>query len=144
MTRPLFLPLVFILALSLAACGGSSSDTSGDADASDAAETIGPVQTVDVGPIEDQLAAEGKELFDVRCKTCHKLDGEHVGPPLGDITERRDPGFIMNMILAPEEMVQKHPEARKLFSEYGVMMTNQNLTRQEARALLEYFRQQDQ
>ncbi|WP_245846233.1 c-type cytochrome [Longibacter salinarum] len=133
-----------MLALSLAACGGSSSDSSEEANgsASNETTTVGPVKSVDLGPIEDQLAAEGKELFDVRCKTCHLLDGEHVGPALGDITERRDPAFIMNMILAPEEMVQNHPEARKLFSEYGVMMTNQNLSREEARALLEYFRQQ--
>jgi putative heme-binding domain-containing protein len=94
-----------------------------------------------MGPIEDGLAAQGKELFETRCKTCHKLDEEHIGPTLRNVTDRRDPVFIMNMILAPEEMIQKHPTGQELFAEYGTMMTNQNLSREQARALLEYFRQ---
>jgi hypothetical protein len=47
----------------------------------------------------------------------------------------------MNMILNPEEMVQKDPIAKQLLVEYnGAPMANQNLTEDEARAILEYFR----
>ena len=47
----------------------------------------------------------------------------------------------MNMILDPEGMVQKDPMARQLLIDYnGSPMANQNLTREEARAVLEYFR----
>ncbi len=47
----------------------------------------------------------------------------------------------MNMILNPENMTKEDPIAKKLLQEYnGVQMTNQNLTQEEARAVLEYFR----
>lgn len=145
MNRSTLVLLLPLLLFGLAACGGSSSDSSDNGDnGTPPSAQIGPVQSVDVGPIEDELAAEGEELFNTRCKTCHKLDEEHIGPTLRDVTDKRDPVYIMNMILAPEEMLQKHPTAKKLFSEYGTMMTNQNLSREQARALLEYLRQAGQ
>jgi len=44
------------------------------------------------------------------------------------------------MILNPAEMIQKHPETKKLLAEYSVPMTFQNVTKDDARAILEYFR----
>ncbi len=50
----------------------------------------------------------------------------------------------MNMILNPEEMVQKDPDAKALLIEYnGSPMANQSLTEEEARNILEYFRTLD-
>jgi hypothetical protein len=50
----------------------------------------------------------------------------------------------MNMILNPEEMLQKDPLAKALFMEFnGQLMTDQQLTVDEARAILEYFRTLD-
>lgn len=145
MNRSIAVFLLPLLLFGLVACGGSSSDSSDGSDSGTSqAAQIGPVQNVDVGPIEDALATEGEEIFNTRCKTCHKLDEEHIGPTLRDVTERRDPVFVMNMILAPEEMIQKHPEGQKMFSEYGTMMTNQNLSREQARAILEYLRKAGQ
>jgi len=46
----------------------------------------------------------------------------------------------MNMILNPDEMVQKDPIAKALLAEYLSPMANQNLTEEQARAVLEYFR----
>ena len=47
----------------------------------------------------------------------------------------------MNMILDPEGMVQKDPLAKSLLIEFnGSPMANQSLTKEEARAVLEYFR----
>lgn len=142
MKRTITVFLLSFLFIGLGACGGSSSDSdSSDANnGSSQTPQVGPISTVDVGPIEDDLAAKGEELFNTRCKTCHKLDEEHIGPTLRNVADRRDPAYIMNMILAPEEMIQKHPTAQKLFSEYGTMMTNQNLSEDQARAILEYFR----
>ena len=65
-----------------------------------------------------------------------------VGPPLGDITERRTPAFILNMILNPDQMAREHPEARKLLTEYPVIMPYQNVSEEQAYALLEYLRSQ--
>ena len=46
----------------------------------------------------------------------------------------------MNMVINPDENIEKHPRAKKLLAEYMNKMTNQNVTLKDARALLEYFR----
>jgi hypothetical protein len=46
----------------------------------------------------------------------------------------------MNMILNPQEMVQKDPVAMELLKRYLAPMADQNLTEDEARKVLEYFR----
>jgi cytochrome c1 len=50
----------------------------------------------------------------------------------------------MNMILNPAGMLEKNDAAKNLFAEYLTPMTFQNVTEAEARAILEYLRQQDQ
>ena len=63
-----------------------------------------------------------------------------VRPPKG-ILDRRSPEWVMNMILNPDVMVQEDPLARDLLMEFnGSPMANQNLSEEEARAILEYFR----
>ena len=55
--------------------------------------------------------------------------------------KRRSPEWIMNMILNPQEMVEKDRCAKDLLVEFnGAAMANQNLTREQARDILEYFR----
>ena len=44
------------------------------------------------------------------------------------------------MIMNPEEMVEKDPAAKALLAEYLAPMANQNITEEEARAILEFFR----
>ncbi len=44
-------------------------------------------------------------------------------------------------MLNPEENYKKHPEAKKLLAEYMTTMPNQNLTIDDAKAILDYFRQ---
>ena len=62
---------------------------------------------------------------------------------LGGVTERRKPEWIMNMIINPEEMTKKDPTGQELLAEHLTQMTNQNLNEEDARKLLEYFRQND-
>lgn len=59
---------------------------------------------------------------------------------IGTVLDRRSPAYVMNMILNPERMVAEHPEARAMLAEYMTPMANQNLTEEEARAIVEYFR----
>lgn len=145
----IFLVLVVPLALGLAACGSSADDAASTGDAAPAdgltaeqmEKGIGPVSSMDVGPVDAELAAQGEGIFTTKCSACHKLDQRYVGPPLGDVTERRAPEYVMNMILNPEEMLQKHPEAKALLAQFMTPMPNQNLSHDEARAVLEYLRQ---
>lgn len=102
---------------------------------------IGPVkEELDLKSIQTSLAAEGEELFTTNCSSCHKLDEEYVGPAQRNVIEQRSPEYIMNMILNPDEMVKKHPEAKKMLAEYMTPMPYQGVSREEARAILEYFR----
>ena len=62
---------------------------------------IGPVKEVTLGAINATEAAEGKKIFGLKCASCHKLDEKYVGPALKGVSKRRNPVWIMNMILNP-------------------------------------------
>lgn len=105
---------------------------------------VGPVKTVDVSKFDAALAETGKGLFEAKCTACHRLTDEKVvGPGLKGVTERRKPEWIMNMIINPTEMTQKDPQAKELLATHLTQMTNQNVEEKDARALLEYLRQND-
>ncbi len=103
---------------------------------------VGPIQSLSLDPeVDHGLAEQGKDVYDRNCLACHKPDKRLVGPAPKGILERRAPEWIMNMILNPEGMVKEDPVAKQLLMEYnGSPMANQGLTKEEARAVLEYFR----
>ena len=148
-----FTILVF-LAASAAACGGGEdrpdgSDTDDNGATAATADGlspeeleygIGPIRDLELSELDHELAEEGAEVFSVKCSACHKLEERYVGPALGDVTERRTPEYVMNMILNPDEMVARHPEVKALLAQYYTPMPDQQLTEQDARAVLEYLR----
>lgn len=103
---------------------------------------IGPVKSVTLGANIDQAMAEkGEEIFKANCTACHKPKKKFIGPAPKGILERRSPEWVMNMIMNPEEMIMKDPIAKKLLEEAnGAPMANQNMSEEQARAILEYFR----
>jgi mono/diheme cytochrome c family protein len=103
---------------------------------------VGPIKSVTLDPEIDQtMAAKGKEVYDQMCLACHRVDKKFIGPPPNGILDRRTPEWVMNMILNPQEMVQQDPLAKDLLQEFnGSPMSNQGLTEDQARAILEYFR----
>jgi hypothetical protein len=105
---------------------------------------IGPIKELKLEAINLELATSGKAIFTSKCSMCHKVEEKYAGPALKDITKRRSPEWIMNMILNPGEMVEKDPIAQELLSEFLTKMTFQNLTESEARSVLEYFRYYDE
>jgi len=106
---------------------------------------VGPIDTVVISEeIDTEMANNGKVLYDQKCIACHKVGSTFIGPPPNGILERRTAEWVMNMILNPEEMLQKDSFAKALFMEFnGQLMTNQQVTVGEARAMLEYFRTLD-
>ena len=104
---------------------------------------VGPVSSVTLGTLDTQKAAAGQQLFQAKCSACHKLDEKYVGPALKGVTQRRAPEWIMNMILNPQEMTEKNPTAKELLATHFTQMPFQNVTQDEARSILEYFRQND-
>ncbi len=107
---------------------------------SDNGKGIGPITSIELGAIDDALVEKGKEIYKKNCTACHKIGKRSVGPALKGVTERRSPEWIMNMILNPQEMVEKDPTAKALLAEYLAPMANQSLKEDEARAILEFFR----
>lgn len=145
-----FLLLLFAL-FSVAACGGKSDTPAAGTTAAAAPSSeltpwqvehgVGPItEPVELKAIDQHEVEEGKELFDQRCASCHKANERYVGPALGGVVGRRTPEYVMNMILAPDQMIQKHPEAKKLFGTYLVQMPNQGLKPEQARHVVEYLR----
>ncbi|MEC7771687.1 MAG: cytochrome c [Bacteroidota bacterium] len=103
---------------------------------------VGPIKSIELAPEIDQtIAANGKEVYDQMCLACHRVGKKFIGPAPNGVLERRTPEWVMNMILNPQEMVQKDPLANDLLKEFnGSPMSNQGLTEEQARAILEYFR----
>ena len=136
----LFVIFLFIVTL-LVSCDGEKKD-----DVKEEIENskgIGPITSVDLGAIDSSLADKGKKHFEAKCSACHKFEEKVVGPGLQDVTLRRTPEWIMNMILNPVEMTQKDPIAKSLLEEHLTQMTFQNIQESEAREILEYLRKMD-
>ena len=102
---------------------------------------IGPVREVELGPLDPALAAQGEQEFTNMCSSCHHLGDRYVGPPLAGVLQRRTPEFVMNMILNPQEMVDRHPGVKAMLGEYYTPMPNLGLDETRARAIVEYLRQ---
>ena len=103
---------------------------------------IGPITAVDFSnPIDQQLATEGENAFKQKCTACHMPARKLIGPAMSGIYERRSPEWVINLLLNPTEMLKQDPIAKALLKEYNnVMMLNQNLSQDEARAITEYLR----
>jgi len=101
---------------------------------------VGPISSIELGDIDDALAATGKEIYKANCTACHKFGKKYIGPALKGVTTRRSPEWIMNMMLNPEGMVEEDPIAKALLEEYNAPMSNQQLSEEDARAILEFFR----
>lgn len=149
--------LIGLSAFTITACGSGSDGeqedsgtTNQETEVSSEVEALAdPMQTKGVGPVSDlqldptidqELATEGQAVYEQYCTACHKIDERYIGPSLKEVTTRRSPEWIMNMILNPDGMVKEDPIAKQLLQEYLSPMANQNLTEQEARSILEYFR----
>lgn len=146
-----------LLSLALTACGSGSSnsasqpsgtavqtesDNAASQDPEALAAAIGPVKQVSLAEqIDAALAQQGQQLFNTYCMACHRLDERFIGPALGDVTKRRGPVYIMNVMLNPNGMIQRHPVMKELVKEYGTLMTDLALSEAQARSILEYLRQ---
>lgn len=103
---------------------------------------VGEIKDITLDPVINQeMATAGAALFKTNCTACHKLDKRFIGPSPVGILERRSPEWIMNMILDPKLMTEEDRCAKDLLIEFnGAAMANQNLTVDETRSILEYFR----
>lgn len=94
--------------------------------------------------------SKGEQLFRTRCQTCHTVTGKELpnalGPDLAFISEKRDYGWLMNWLRAPDQMLAaKDPIAMALFKKYNnLAMPNMRLNQHEANDLLNYIKEESQ
>jgi mono/diheme cytochrome c family protein len=95
-------------------------------------------------PLDQNMVKQGEAIFDTKCSACHKLTDERVvGPGWAGVTKRREPAWIMNMITNVDIMLAEDAEAQKLLEQCLVRMPNQNVSKEEARSILEFMRKND-
>ena len=158
--KNIHLTLLTLLSFAVISCGGEEKkekftyqtqkqkNTSNSSN--DAKTTPVDMDNQGIGPIKDftfedsvdqELANVGAGVFKAKCTACHKPDQKFIGPSMKNIYDRRNPTWVMNILLNPDQMLKEDPIAKALLEEYnGVLMINQNLTEDEAKALAEYFR----
>ncbi|MEM9686086.1 MAG: cytochrome c [Bacteroidota bacterium] len=103
---------------------------------------IGPIESLTFDDdVDQELASRGAQIFNAKCTACHKADQKFIGPSMAGIYKRRSPEWVMNIILNPDEMLEKDPVAKALLKAYNnTVMLNQNIQEEEARAMAEWFR----
>lgn len=106
---------------------------------------IGAVNEVILNtPLEADRVDRGQSIFKTRCNACHTLDDQRlVGPGWKDITHRRKPEWIMNMITNVDVMLENDEQAQELLETCGTRMTVAVLSISEARDVLEFMRHND-
>ena len=90
------------------------------------------------------MAQSGKQIYEVKCASCHKLTDERlVGPGWDGVSKKHRPEWIMNFITNPDAMIDKDPQLQAQLEICLVRMPNQSLGDDDARHLLEFMRQND-
>ena len=93
----------------------------------------------------DEVAIKGKLDFETKCLACHSIGGgDKLGPDLHGVTQTRDEAWLKRWLKSPEQMVQTDPIAKELLEKYKIPMPNQNLSDQEIKQYIAYFKWADE
>ncbi len=101
---------------------------------------IGPIDTLILEPINDSVMKIGLNTFTLKCTSCHTMEYKNSGPDISDILARRQPEWVMNYLLNQKEMLEKDSISIKTNQKFDGNCSINNLSKEEAFALLEYFR----
>ena len=134
----------------LVGCGSGESRSSDTTAATTGAGGAATTSKYDSGPragetpIDASRADAGEEVFQAKgCTACHGWGQRMSGPDLKGVTMRRTAQWMEQQILHPEVMTKEDPIAHALMAEYSLQMSNQGLTPDEARAVIEYLKHRD-
>jgi mono/diheme cytochrome c family protein len=96
------------------------------------------------GRVDAAQATTGEKLFQTKgCVVCHGFGKKVTCPDLVGVSMRRTASWMEHQILHPEVMVKEDPISHELRTHYAVPMTNQGLTPEEARAVIEFLKKKD-
>lgn len=154
-TNLTYLTLSGLMVIALAgffSCSGGSDQTQQSDSAQKTEQTptvskdgVGRFKEITLAAIDPAFSEKGKSIFESKCSACHKTTAQKVvGPGLKGITGKRTPAWILNMITNPLEMTQKDPIAKGLLEEHLTQMTFQDVSDDDAKAILEFLRANDE
>lgn len=138
--------------------GGGSDQTAGTppatpAPAAEPPKAAKPLPTeskYDSGPragesaVNAAMAADGEKLFQSKgCMVCHGFGKKVTCPDLVGVSMRRTARWMEEQILHPEVMAEEDRISAELKAQYVLPMTNQGLTADEARAVIEFLKRKD-
>lgn len=98
------------------------------------------IKGTEIGEFNPEKAEKGAKIFAEKCAACHKYDEKFVGPPLGNVFNKRSPDYIMSQILDPEKMIHNNDTTKALLKQFMTQMPNQHLSHEEALSILEHLR----
>ncbi|MCK9641631.1 MAG: c-type cytochrome [Prolixibacteraceae bacterium] len=102
---------------------------------------IGPIKSVELGPLNSKMGNEGKVIYTNQCIICHDIDQNKLGPALKNVTKTRTPEYIMNILLNPVQMQKENATVKALLAKYNNLpMPDPALNQAKARSVLEYLR----
>lgn len=124
-------------------CAKKQSESTEEANAKDEKGLVGYVDLSE--QLEQDLVDQGARIFTEKCSSCHTIDTVNFFvPSFAGVTNRRSPEWIMNMILHSEKMVRADSTALALLKKHRKIMPDPELTVDQARAVLEFFRYNDE
>ena len=92
----------------------------------------------------DPAAVKGKLSFESKCLACHSIaGGDKLGPDLYEVSKRRNDAWLARWMKSPEAMLQSDADAKAMLDKYKVPMPNQNLSDEEIREFIAYFKWAD-
>ena len=152
MRTKLVLGFILVVALAVIGCGGKKAEQAESTTpatppaAAPAADWVAPPDLdkgprAGEGPVDEALATEGEKLFTARgCVACHAFGKKVIGPDLKGVAMQRTAAWMEAQILHPDKMTQQDPVAKDLLAQYKTQMTNQGLTADQAKAVVEYIK----
>jgi nitrite reductase (NO-forming) len=122
-------------AIGLIAAGGAPEGAPSDPEHHNMPATAAPT---------DAAAVAGKLSFESKCLACHTIaGGDKLGPDLHCVTKRRDAAWLARWLKNPDAMLKSDATAKQMLDKYKVPMPNQNLSEQEIKEYMEYFKWAD-
>jgi Cytochrome c len=152
MKNQLIIITVFALFVSLLSCSGGVKKDVKPIDLQEMTKNQTEIHGTEVkeeeiqltNPLNAEWVKNGSNTYDLKCMSCHKLTNEKlVGPGWKGVTINRKPLWIINMITNVDMMLDSDPEAQKLLELCLVRMPNQNISKEEARQVIEFMRSND-
>jgi mono/diheme cytochrome c family protein len=152
MKRVFFHFLLAVTAVVGYGCSGKGAEQRAEAPETDSTAILNQPEThgtevkevVLSNPLDQAMVKIGTGIYDLKCSACHKLTQDRiVGPGWAGVTKRRKPEWIINMITNVDMMLAEDAEAQKLLEQCLVRMPNQNITKEEARSIIEFMRKND-